>query len=229
MRASIDTDVIIHLYSSQKEVLLYKMFDDVYMYEFLYERELKRKSPSVFKRFSSDLMKKECHHCRIHIIKTKDLVEMGIKGLFEKYLIDYDILFDRGELFAVSLAKAMGLLAFVSDDTKEFGPHETLLKELIEGVIPFAFYELLFLKYLSQEASVSDIHVEFDEVINKSMSERPMQFKSRMMRTVRRFSKNYGTIRDVKWLSTYCVDNQIDYRAKMIELKQYLKKIDKLN
>jgi len=39
---------------------------------------------------------------------------MGIKGLFDGYKRDYEYMFDMGELYAVSLAKAMGLVAFVS-------------------------------------------------------------------------------------------------------------------
>ena len=103
---------------------------------------------------------------RVEIISNKDLIEMGIKGLFEDYKRDFEYLFDRGELYVVSLAKTMGLFAFVSDDTKDFGPHETLVKELIEDVIPFAFYELLFLKYLSEEFTVDEMHQEFKEVTN---------------------------------------------------------------
>lgn len=57
-----------------------------------------------------------------------------------EYIEDYEYLFDDGELYTVALAKAMGIVIFLSDDTKEFGPHETLVKELIEDVIPFAFY-----------------------------------------------------------------------------------------
>lgn len=143
MKASIDTDVVIHLYLSDKQDLFFKVFDKLYMHEFLYEKELKIKSQSVYEKFSADVSEGKAT-----IIKNKDLLEMGVKGLFEDYLRDYKYLFDRGELYAVSLAKAMGLIAFVSDDTKELGPHDTLVKELIEDVIPFAFYELLFLRYL---------------------------------------------------------------------------------
>ncbi len=125
-------------------------------------------------------------------------------------------------MYAVSLAKAMGLFAFVSDDTKEFGPHETLVKELIEDVFPFAFYELLFLKYLSGKYNAEDMHREFIEVISKSMNERPMNFRSRMLRTVRRFSYKNGTKRDYDWINVYCKSNGIHYKEKMIVLRQYL-------
>jgi len=220
MKASIDTDVVIHLYLCDKQDLFFKVFDQLYMHEYLYEKELKTKSQSVFDKFSIDVSEG-----KVIIINNKDLIEMGVKGLFEIYKRDYDSLFDSGELHAVSLAKAMGLVAFVSDDTKEFGPHETLVKELIEDVIPFAFYELLFLGYLDGEISAEQMHREFDLVTSKSMSEKPMNFRSRMLKTVRRFSSK-GTKRDYDWIQSYCKSGNINYSNKMMGFKQYLSHIE---
>ncbi|MBE3570790.1 MAG: hypothetical protein IMW92_11955 [Bacillales bacterium] len=118
---------------------------------------------------------------RIQMIRNKDLIDMGMKGLFEKYKRDDEYLFDNGELYAVSLAKAMGLAAFIFDDTKEYSPHETLVKELIEDVIPFAFYELLFLKYLNSNIPLQQMQNEFEEVTMISMDRHPMNFKKRML------------------------------------------------
>ena len=56
------------------------------------------------------------------LITSVQLINMGIKGLFEEYKQDYAVLFDQGELHAIALAKAMGIAAFVSDDTKDQGP-----------------------------------------------------------------------------------------------------------
>lgn len=83
---------------------------------------------------------------------------MGIKGLFDEHYRDYKTLFagDRGEAYAVALAIVFGIEAFDSDDTKYGGPHETLLKELIDDVIPFTLYKLLLLKYLKSEISVTN-------------------------------------------------------------------------
>lgn len=150
MNASIDTDVVIHLYLSDKQGLLFGNFEGLFMHEYLYENELKHKSIRVYEKFSLDVIEG-----RIKIVSNSDLNKMGVKRLFDDYLRDYEYLFDRGELYAVSLAKAVGLIALVSDDTKEFGPHQTLVRELIEDVIPFAFYELLFLRYLSGEFTVN--------------------------------------------------------------------------
>jgi hypothetical protein len=48
MKASLDTDITIHLYSSGKQGLMFTFFDKLYMHIYLYEMELKRKSPLVY-------------------------------------------------------------------------------------------------------------------------------------------------------------------------------------
>ncbi len=220
MRASIDTDVVIHLYLSDKQELFFEIFDDIYMHEFLYEKELRNNSYIVYERFKADVL-----GGKVKIIKNKDIIEMGLKGLFDEYKRDYQVLFDWGEVVAISLAKAMGISAFISDDTKKFGPHASLMEELIEDVIPFAFYELLFLKYISDDFTAKGMHIEFDEVTSKSMRKYPMNFRDRILRTVRRFNKKYGTKRDCNWIDGYCKENEINYKNKMMELKKYLTKM----
>jgi hypothetical protein len=217
MDASLDTDIVIHLYKSDKKDLLFSSFDKIYMHEYLLEKELKNKSDTVYKEFLLDVEKG-----KVEIIKNKDLVNMGIKGLFENYKDEYYYLFDQGELFAVALAKAMGIVAFISDDTKEFGPHEALVKELIEDVIPFAFYELLFLKFLSSEITIDELYSNFEQVNLRSMRDRPMNFRSRMLSTVRRFTKKYGTERDLKWIDSYCLERNVNLNNKMKEFRSFL-------
>lgn len=46
MDASLDTDIVIHLYKSGKKELLYSSFDKLYIYDFLLEKEMQRKSIS---------------------------------------------------------------------------------------------------------------------------------------------------------------------------------------
>ena len=146
---------------------------------------------------------------------------MGVKGLFEEYKESNKFLFDNGKLHAIALAKAMGIAAFVSDDTKDFGPHETLVKELIEGVIPFAFYELLFLKYLKSQITFCDMIETFNDINLHSMSKHPMNIRTKMLSTVRRFSSN-GTKRDNTWLMNFCSEENINIKEKMKELRDYI-------
>ena len=220
MDASLDTDIVIHLYKSEKKELLYSSFDKVYIYDFLLEKEMKRKSTSVYEEF-----KKDVEAGIVKVITNKDLIDMGIKKLFEDYKENNKYLFDQGELQAVALAKAMGIAAFVSDDTKDFGPHQSLVKELIEGVIPFAFYELLFLKYLSSEITLQELDRSFEQVNQSSMSQFPMSFIRKLSEVLKRFSAKYITERDKKWILEYCDKREINLNDKMLKLRDYLKAI----
>jgi hypothetical protein len=220
MDASIDTDIVIHLYKSEKRDLLFSSFDKLYIHEYLVEKEMKNKSYSVYTEFLLDVKSG-----KVEIITNKDLVSMGIKCLFDNYKNEYYYLFDQGELHAVALAKAMGIVAFTSDDTKEFGPHETLVKELIEDVIPFAFYELLFLKFLSSEMTIDEMYKSFEQVNLSSMSQRPLNFRSRMLSTVKRFTKKYGSERDLQWIDNFCIEKDVNLKNKMKELRLFLESL----
>ena len=220
MDASLDTDIVIHLYKSNKQELIFSSFNKLYMYDFLFENELRKRAYNIYERVKIDVTLE-----KIKIITNRDLINMGIKGLFEEYKDTNKYLFDQGELHAIALAKAMGIAAFVSDDTKDQGPHQTLVKELISDVIPFAFYELLFLKYLNSELTVDEFYLSFQEVNNNSMKERPMNFKWKITETVKRFSNKYGTERDKTWILDYCKPNRINLKCKMKELKELLKSI----
>jgi len=217
MDASLDTDIVIHLYKSNKRDLLFSFCDELYMHEYLLENELKRKSYSVHEQFMIDVKKGN-----INIITNSDLIDIGVKRLFETYLEQNNLLFDTGELYAVALAKTIGIAAFLSDDTKDFGPHDTLVRGLIRDVIPFAFYELLFLKYIETDQAPEDLYNEFEEITLSSMQAHPMNFRSRMLTTVRRFSNKYGTKRDVKWINEFCNNRNVNYKDKVSELRRLL-------
>ena len=217
MDASLDTDIVIHLYKSNKRDLLFSYCDRLYMHEYLLENELKRKSYLVYEQFMTDVQKGN-----IDIITNSDLINMGAKVIFETYLEENNFLFDIGESYAISLAKAVGIEAFLSDDTKEHGPHDLLVRELIMDVMPFAFYELLYLRYLETDQTPEDLHSEFEKVTSSSMQKYPMNFRSRMLTTVKRFSNKYGTKRDTKWIKQFCNNRNINYKYKLSELKRLL-------
>ncbi len=219
MNASLDTDVVIHLYRSGKKDL-FSMFDFLFIHEYLTEEELKRKS-----RITYDEVMADAAAGLIKIITRQELSRLSIKGLFEQYLAEYKNLFDDGEMHAIALAKAMGLVALVSDDTKQFGPHDTLVRGIITDVMPFSFYELLFLRYLNSELTTSELHGEFDIVVTKF--ERQMEFSGRIKTTIRRFIGKKAEKRDLEWFKSYCNEKQIDYRKKIDELLGYLRTLEK--
>lgn len=218
MDVSVDTNILIHLYNAYSKELLLSSFDKVYAYEYIIDAELIGNSKEVYIQVEEDIKEG-----RIIKVTNANLVDKGIKELFDEHYRDFKILFagDRGEAYAVALASVIGIEAFVSDDIKEGGPHETLVKELIEDVVPFTFYELLFLKYLNSEINCDEFKIEFDK-ISETMS-KPMEFKSRINRILRRYHKDKSSDRDYYWLKNFCDEHNVDLRSRIVNLVEFVK------
>lgn len=216
MDVSLDTDITIHLYHAGKEDLIFKYFDKLYMHEFILEHEIRNKSVEVYKK-----VKKAQEEGQIIVVNARYLISIGMKKAFEDQLYDIKELFDFGEANAVALASTLGIVALITDDTKEFGPHETLVKECVEDVIPFAFYELLYFEYLQSDDAFDDFFKEYNHINKIAYPNRPMGFVSRIKRVVRRFSRR-GTKRDMKWMDNFCKDKGINYKEKMRTLLLHL-------
>lgn len=152
MNVSLDADITIHLYNAGKEELLFKYFDTLYIHEFILEHEIKNKSGNVYQKINEEIASE-----KIIKVTQRYLIDLGMKKSFEDQLYDVKTLFDYGEANAVALAATLGIAALVTDDTKDFGPHETLMKEYVENIIPFAFYELLYLEYLQSDDAFDDL------------------------------------------------------------------------
>ena len=224
MDVSLDTDITIHLYNAGKENLLFGYFDTLYIHEFILEREIKNKSLEIYKK-----IKQEIEKGKIINVTQRYLIDIGMKTIFEKQLWDIKELFDFGEANAVALATTLGISALVTDDTKPFGPHETLLNEIIEDVMPFAFYELLYLEYLKSDDAFDEFVTSYDKINMLAYPKRPMSFLSRIKRVISRFSNKRGVKRDVKWMMEFCERNAIIYKDKMQILYSHLKKYEENN
>lgn len=212
MDVSLDTDITVHLYNAGKEELLYKYFGKCYMHEFILEREIKNKSMDVYNKII-----KEIEAGKIVKVTQRYLVEIGMKKQFEDKVYELQTLFDFGETNAVALASVLGVGALVTDDTKDQGPHDTLVKEYVEDIIPFSFYELLYLDYL-QSGDYNIFKNDYDKINKVAYPKYPMDFASRIKRVVRRFGK-HGSDRDKEWMNNFCKIKNVDYRSVMQNLK----------
>ncbi len=219
MDVSVDTNILIHLYKASSKELLLSSFDNIYVHEYIIDVELKRNSRDTYLEVEEDIKSG-----RIIKVNNSELASKGIKALFEECYLYNKILFaeDRGEAYAVALASVIGIEAFVSDDTKYGGPHETLVMEYIEDVIPFTFYELLFLKYLKSEINCNEFKLQFDKI--SAQMTRPMDFKSRVKKVLNRYHKDRSSKRDYLWLKDYCEKHNIDIRFKIRDLLDFIKK-----
>ena len=217
MKASLDTDVIIHLYQAGKKEMLFSFFEELFVYEYISEEELKVKNRLVYEELSKDIKQG-----KIHIVTRSILTSMGVLGLFERYCEDAENLFDSGEMHAVSLARALGLVAIVTDDTKLYGPHDSLIRGLITDVIPFTFYEILYMQCIASKLTIDQLHSDFNKV--SGLLEHPMNFNSKMKITIRRFGPQ-GSKRDRNWIATYCQQCSADYETKVMQIKEYIKNV----
>lgn len=155
MKASLDTNVILHLYRSDAESIIMRRFSDgLYVHEFIRITEMQRHGQDILERFDADVITG-----KIQIIDDAYLKKIRMYPLFLGYLNEEKILYnptDLGEVYAISLARTLGLSALVTDDVKEYGPHFTLMRLPDGEIIPFAFYEILFLDYLEGKSSATD-------------------------------------------------------------------------
>lgn len=217
MDVSVDTNVFIHLYKSGYEEILFSLFDNIYVYEYIIESELKNVNHVIYQKVIGDI-----NNGKIELITKAKLVEKGINDFFLKKYREYEILFagDAGEAYAIAMAEVLGCEAFVSNDVKEGGPHETLLKELIEDILPFAYYELLHLKFLIGEISCAEFNDIFDKIA-KTMSN-PMKFENKIKSVLRRFNPRYATTRDDDWIKDFCYKHNINLKSKVLEIKKFI-------
>lgn len=215
---SVDTNVFIHLYKGGCENLLFEFFDRVCVHEYIIETELKNNDIDTYEK-----VKKAISEKRITLYTNKDIVNKGLINTFNEQFEDYKILFagDLGEAYAVALSSSLGIPSFVSNDIKRGGPHETLVKGLIENVMPFAFYELLFIKYLKETLSLEQLKCEFDTVSNTM--KKPMNFKCKMNETMRRFLVTNE--RDKIFLREYSKKYEFSVKVKVIKLRKFLNEI----
>lgn len=149
MDASLDTNVIIHLYKANFQAILFNRFKKLKVYEFIRHQEMeKHATPEII-----DLFDKDVKAGKIELVSDAYLKDIGMYNVFQQHVKDIKILFDSsdlGEVFAIATAKTLGCMCLVTDDIKERGPHYTLMRIPDSDVMPFAFYEILFLDYLEE-------------------------------------------------------------------------------
>jgi len=100
----LDTNVIIHLYSTGHESLLFSRFDQLYAHASIVDVELAHHaSAQVIQKFGSDVSAG-----RVTVLGDRELQAMGILSLFEWHYSFEDLIYsgpgDKGEAKSISLA-----------------------------------------------------------------------------------------------------------------------------
>ena len=146
MRASLDTNVIIHFYKANLQNILFDFFDEgVFIYEQIRNVELENHGQDVISKVDSDIAAG-----RIEIYTNQKLKDLQVYKIFEHNVNENRNLYgsgDLGEVYAISLAQTLGAYSLVTDDTKQGGPYMSLL-QFEDDIMPFTFADVLILRYL---------------------------------------------------------------------------------
>ena len=121
MRASLDTNVIIHFYRAGLQKILFDFFDEgVFIYEQIRNIELVNHGQDVIEEIDSDIVAG-----KIELYTYQMLKDLQIHKIFEYKVDENRNLYgsgDLGEVYAISLAQTLGAYSLVTDDTKQGGP-----------------------------------------------------------------------------------------------------------
>lgn len=220
MKASLDTNIILHLYRTNHQSLLFEMFDEeIYIDEFIYNIELQNHGKDILPILAQDIASK-----RITVIGESSLKSLGIWNLYIENLEEEKTFYppsDMGEIHAIALARTMGAVSVVTDDTKYRGPHYYLMRIEDYANMPLAFYEILVLLYLKGNYSAQQVIEIFNAVIERN-PELPYNLRSIIEGFVRRFIATPYTERDQNWFVKFCATENISYKKKLKQLKDAL-------
>jgi len=219
MEASVDTNVIIHLYKANLPSVLFERFEKLKVYEFIrYIEMINHAGQDIIDRFDKDV-----NSGKIEIVTNEYLKSIGMYNIFSQHVKDFRILFDGGDLgevYAIAVAKTLGCACLVTDDIKERGPHYTLMRIPDSEVIPFTFFEILLLDFLEGKMSEKDLFEAFSLICN--ISELNWDIQSRLKKFMRRFWKDPYSENEKEWMSKFCTDNGIDAKVRIQILWRYI-------
>lgn len=221
MRASLDTNVIIHLYKAKLQSVLFDVFDEgVFIYEQIRNVELENHGGEVIEAVDADISAG-----KIEIYTNQKLKDLAINKIFENNVKENRLLYgtgDLGEVYAISLAQTLGAYSLVTNDTKQGGPYMSLL-QFQDDVMPFTFAEVLIIRYLMGVTDAMQTVKDF-ETVNMA-ADLNWAFRSQLSKFIRRFLKDPYREDDKLWIKELKEKYGIKLKEKLKELSEVLKKI----
>lgn len=216
MRASLDTNVIIHFYRAGRQYLLFELFEDgVIIYEQIRTVELEHHGQEVLAAVDADI------EAGTLVQYTDDMLKQnGVLRIFQENVKENRKLYspqDLGEVYAISLAQTLGVYSLVTDDTKRGGPYDSLLQFADNEIMPFHFVDVLVLRYLFGLSDAKQTVSDFNAINECSCLN--WSLKSKLASFIRRFHTDPFREDDVAWLNGIIEKYGIDLREKMMELR----------
>ena len=218
MRASLDTNVIIHFYKAGLENILFDFFDEgVFIYEQIRNIELENHGQEVLNKVDSDIASG-----KIELYTDQKLKDLQIYKIFEYNFSENRNLYgtgDLGEVYAISLTQTLGAYSLVTDDTKQGGPYMSLL-QFEDEVMPFTFADVLILRYLVGNADENQTVNDFNMINNSSSLN--WSFKSQVSKFIKRFLKDPYRNEDKEWILDLAAKKGFSIKVKLDALSKLL-------
>lgn len=218
MRASLDTNVMIHFYRANLQNILFDFFrDGVFIYEQIRNVELENHAKELL-----DIIDADIASGRIEVYTDEKLKNQTVFKMFQTNVNENRQLYgsgDLGEVYAISLAQTIGAYSLVTDDIKQGGPYMSLL-QFEDDIMPFTFADVLILRYLTGAADEFQIVKEF-HAINEA-SDLNWDFKSQIMKFIRRFWKEPYKDEDKQWMQKLVNDNHVKVKSKFTALSKLI-------
>lgn len=218
MRASLDTNAIIHFYKAGLQNILFEFFDrGVFIYEQIRNVELENHGRDVIPKVDSDIAAG-----KIELYTNQKLKDLQVYKIFEQNVNENRNLYgtgDLGEVYAISLAQTLGTYSLVTDDTKQGGPYMSLL-QFEDDIMPFTFADVLILRYLMGTVDENQTVKDFN-LINDSSSLN-WAFRSQVTKFIKRFIKDPYRNEDSEWIRKLSETHDFSIKAKLTALSKLL-------
>ena len=218
MRASLDTNAIIHFYKAGLQAILFTFFDEgVFIYEQIREIELEHHGQEVLAQFDADIVAG-----KIELYTDQKLKALQVYKIFENNVNENRNLYgtgDLGEVYAISLAQTLGAYSLVTDDTKQGGPYMSLL-QFEDDIMPFTFADVLILRYLLGTVDEKQTVTDFNSI--NTSSNLDWSFKSQVTKFIKRFYKEPYRDEDTTWIKKLTAENNINVKLKLQTLRKLL-------
>lgn len=205
-----DTNILIHLYRSNMQNLMFDIFKRVEFHEEI-RNELERNAPDVLETMQSDL-----RSGKLRLITNEYLRDMKLFSVFKAKLNELNKIFlpsDYGEQCAIALAQTQCITTILTDDTKDDGPYYTINRGLCEDMdIALGFWELIYLSWLCNYIpDIVTAEQTYNQIANNGYTP-PYRssFRSKMKSCLRWFGEEKSPKRYKNWYINWCKHHGVD-------------------
>lgn len=218
MRASLDTNVIIHFYRAGLQEILFDFFEEgVFIYEQIRKIELVNHAADLLDIIDADIMSG-----RLEVYTDEKLKEKAVYRIFLENVNDNRMLYgsgDLGEVYAISLAQTLGAYSLVTDDIKQGGPYMPLL-QFDDDVMPFTFADVLILRYLIGTVDEFQTVQDFNTI--NLVSDMNWTFRSQVTKFIKRFWSDPYRNEDQTWIQTLVGQHHIKVKSRLTALSRLI-------